>query len=118
MWSYSKVIQSLTASPISGDKSHPVANLRTLKVAWVEGFQSEAFMDMLESRWRVGGGMPSKRPVRIKAIWVQNLPNAAISDSAHQGPLMAFAAGELVMDINPLGRGGGVYCGTAFDGLH
>lgn len=99
MWGYSNVIRSLTVSGSSGDRSHPVPALCTLSVNWVEGFQSEAFVDMLESRWRIGGGMPSKGPVvRIESVSI-DCPDAAVFDLAQQKRLMEFAAEGLDIDM-------------------
>lgn len=55
-WDCDKLIKALTASPVCGTNPYPAPELEKLYMGYAKDFQAQAFVDMVESRWRVEPG--------------------------------------------------------------
>ncbi|KAF7972094.1 hypothetical protein HWV62_18908 [Athelia sp. TMB] len=74
-----------------------VPKLQHLELLYRPPFEPQAFVDMVNSRWRVtSGGCVA----RLKSIKLSNILSAAIFDSSHLERLSEFAAEGLDIKIN------------------
>ncbi|KZP29783.1 hypothetical protein FIBSPDRAFT_179396 [Athelia psychrophila] len=96
-WDCSKIIQALTASPICGTNPYPAPELEKLHLGYAKDFQVQAFVEMVESRWRVEGGGPVKR---IHSIYLRYVPDTSIFDYMTMGRLRKFAAEGLHIRVD------------------
>lgn len=100
MLGYSEIIECLTApSPPNADVYRALPELRRLELDYASGFEAQAFVDMVESRWRSGSAISEVPTIaRLKSIKLCCVPSAAVFDSKALDRLKEFAAEGL--DIN------------------
>ncbi|KZP28627.1 hypothetical protein FIBSPDRAFT_245318 [Athelia psychrophila] len=90
-WGYGSVIRSLTASSAGGARLNPVPELHNLGLVYARGFQPQDFVEMVESRWRLGREMSEGPVARIRSVRLGWVPHAAVFDPAALARLSEFA---------------------------
>lgn len=81
--------------------------LRTLEVAYAKGFQTRAFLDMVESRWRVDSGMGQSEPMVtcLRNVTLRGVPSLDIFDVVETDRLQKLEAEGLNVKLNPCSEG-------------
>ncbi|KAF7984638.1 hypothetical protein HWV62_12871 [Athelia sp. TMB] len=79
-WRCRKVIQSLTV-PSAGEYGTLVPNLVSLRLQYESDFQMDAFVTMIDSRWRLSDCMAGVPPTRIRSVRLRDVRDSKILDA-------------------------------------
>lgn len=118
-WGYSSVIESLTVSSVGGAAPPAAPELHTLEVAYANGFQTRAFVDMVKSRRRVDSGKCQSEPmlVSLRAVALRGYPGFDIFDAVEKERLRELVGQGLkflVKNYNEVLVHQRVYCESSF----
>ncbi|KAF7964423.1 hypothetical protein HWV62_8245 [Athelia sp. TMB] len=67
------VIRSLTMSSKDGSTSYPFPELQTLAMGCGRNFEAQAFVNMIESRWRLATGEPATHLKSVKLFYASEI---------------------------------------------